>query len=65
MFLKISQLSQENTCVGVFLIKLQAFRSAIFLKRNFNTGVSCEIYEILKNTYIQEHLQTTASLSEL
>ena len=36
VFLKISQYSQENTCVGV---SLQAFKSAIFLKRDFNTNV--------------------------
>ena len=29
-FLKISQISQENTCVGVFLIKLQGWRAHNF-----------------------------------
>ena len=30
-FLKISQISQENTCVGVFLIKLQGWRVYNFI----------------------------------
>ena len=35
---KISQYSQENTCVGVsFLITLQAFTLATLLKRDSNT----------------------------
>ena len=43
LFLKISQYSSENTCVGIsFLIKLQAFRAPALLKRDSNTGVFCE-----------------------
>ena len=43
LFLKISQYSQENTCVGIsFLIKMQAFRAPALLKRDSNTGVFCE-----------------------
>ena len=42
LFLKLSQYSQENACVGVsFLIKMQAYRPA------------CEIF---KNSYFEEHL---------
>ena len=35
MFLNISQISQENTCVGVFLIKLQGWRVYNFISKNF------------------------------
>ena len=31
----------------------------ILLKRDSNTGVSCEICKIFKNTYFEEHLRTT------
>ena len=62
LFLKISQYSQENTCVGIsFLIKIQAFRAPALLKRDSNTGVFCEHWEIFKNTYFEEHLRTAAS----
>ena len=55
VFLKISQYSQENTCVGIsFLIKIQAFRAPALLK---------ETREIFKNTYFEEHLRTAASES--
>ena len=40
MFLKISQYSQKNTCVGVlFLIRSQAFRPATLVKR-YSVAVS-------------------------
>ena len=36
----MSQISQQNTCVGVFFfIKLQILRLATLFKRDFNTGV--------------------------
>ena len=58
MFLKISQSSQENRCVGVsFLINLLAA-----LKKETNLQVfSREFYEIFKNSFFKEHLGTTAS----
>ena len=46
---------------SLFLIKLQAFRPATLLNRGSNTGVSCEICEIFKNIYFEEHLRATAS----
>ena len=49
MFLKISQILQENTCL--FLTKLQAW---MLLS-------SYEICEIFKNTFYEEHLLKTAS----
>ena len=47
---------------NLFLIKLQAFETATLLKRNSNTGFSCQVCEILKNTYLEEHLHKTASI---
>ena len=52
MFLKIWQILQENTCVGVFF-------------KNKKTPIqvfTCEIGEIFKNTYFVEHLWTTAEI---
>ena len=52
LFLKISQYSQENACVGIsLLIKMQAFRAPTLLKWDSNTGVFCEHWEIFKNNY--------------
>ena len=40
VFLKIPQISQENSCVGVsFLKHLQAFRPETLSKRDSNTDV--------------------------
>ena len=50
MFQKISQISQKNTCSSLFLIKLQALESRTLLKRDSDTGVSCEICKNFKNT---------------
>ena len=63
---KISQYSQENTCVRVsFLIKMQVFRPPALLERDSDTSVFCEHWEIFKNIYIyiKEHLRTAASES--
>ena len=41
------------------VVSLQAWN---FIKKDSNTEVlSCEIWEIIKNTHFAEHLQTTAS----
>ena len=41
---------------------LQALNLQVFLKKKTPTQVlSCEICEIFKNTFFEEHLQTTAS----
>ena len=42
MFLKISQNSQESTCVRVFFLKKKETLAQVF---------SCEFYEIFKNTF--------------
>ena len=61
VFLKILQTSQENTCVGVFFNKVAGLQAADFFRKGSNTEVSCEVCETFKNTYFEEHLQTTAS----
>ena len=42
-------------------MKLQGWRPATLLKRDFNTSVFRWNFQIFKNTYFEEHLQTTAS----
>ena len=55
MFFKISQISKEKTSVGVsFLIKFADFMPATLLKKRLNTGVFCEICEILKTTFFSQ-----------
>ena len=49
MLLKILQYSQENTSVAVSVLETPA------------QVLSCEICEIVKNTYFEEHLRTAAS----
>ena len=41
----------KHLCWGLFLIKLQNFRPATFLKRDSNTGVSCGYCKIFKNSF--------------
>ena len=41
----------NQLCWGLFLIKLQALGTATFLKRNYNTGVSCGYWKIFKNSF--------------
>ena len=55
VFFKISQNSQENTCIGVsFFKKIAAWRPAAL--RDSNTGVFRWIsYEIFMNTFLAEH----------
>ena len=49
MYLKISQNAQETT-----------WRPATLLKRDSNTGVSCEICKIFKNTFFNSTLSVAA-----
>ena len=61
MFFKIGVLKNfaiftgKSLCWSLFLIKL--------LKRNTNTGFSCEKCKIFKNTFFTEHLSPAASVS--
>ena len=52
----------KRLCWSLFLMKLQAFRSAILLERDSNTGVLLSLLRKFKNTYFEEHLQTSASV---
>ena len=50
MFLKLLQISQGNTCVGISL------QLATFLQlRDSNTGASCEFCKTVKNTSFTEY----------
>ena len=62
VFLKNQQ--GKHLCWSLFLIKLQQIRPESLLKVGSNTDVSCEICEIFKNTYFEEHLPTDASINE-
>ena len=55
VLLKISQISQENTCAGVSFQLYQKETPAQVFSR--------EICEIFKNTYFEEHMRTTASVA--
>ena len=54
VFLKLSQIPQENTSVGVSFLTEDL---QLFWKRDSNTGFSCEYCEISKSTYFEEHLK--------
>ena len=52
VFLEISQKLQENICDRVpFLIKLQAKACDFIKKKALAQGLSCEFYELSKNTF--------------
>ena len=63
MFFKIGSLKNfpiftgKHLRWGLFLIKMQAFRPATFLRRDVNTGVSVDIAKSLKTAFFIEHLQ--------
>ena len=50
---------------GLFLTNLWAFRSGTVLKRDSDTGNSCEICKNFKNTFFEKHVRTAASLGYL
>ena len=53
--------TRKNLCWILFLVKLQAFRAAILLKKTATQVFSCEYCKIFKNTSFEEHLRTAAS----
>ena len=57
VFLKISQTSQENTCVGIF-----NFIEKESPAHSPTQVFSCEYCEILKNTYFEEDMRTAVSV---
>ena len=63
MFLKISQNTQENTCVGVsILLKLQTLSCKFFKKEALVQVFSCKLSKIFKKAFFTEHLRATASV---
>ena len=48
----------KHLCCSLFLIKLQAFRHAIYEKETVTQVFSYEYCEIFKNTYFEKHLRT-------
>ena len=63
---KFAKFTGKTCARGSFLIKLQAlgFSPATLLKKESVTRLlSCEFYEISKNTFFTEHLRTTASVN--
>ena len=51
----------KHLCRGLFLMKLQAFKPANFLKINSNTGVSYGYREIFKNIFFYRTPPVAAS----
>ena len=62
VFFKVSQNSQENTCARVsFSSSCSPKPCNNFKKEDLTQVFSCEFWEISKNTFLTEHLRTTAS----
>ena len=60
VFVKLSQNSQENTCVEVsFLINVQAWGLQLYLKRDSDTVFSCEFCKTFKNKFFTEYLRVS------
>ena len=56
------EIPQENMCLNLFLITLQAFRPGTLLKMDFNTGVFIvKFAKVFKNTCFEEYLRMKAS----
>ena len=63
LFLKISQNSQENNCIGVFFNKLAGLRSATLLKKEIPTKYfSCKFVKFLRTAFFTDYLRATASI---
>ena len=61
VFTNFINFTGKHLCRSLSLIKLQAFRAANLLKETRTQVFSCEICEIFRNNYFEEHLQSTAS----
>ena len=68
MFFKIYVLKtfanfiEKHLCCSLFLLRLQTLRTATLLKGASNIGVSCEICEIVKNTFFYRTPPVAASV---
>ena len=65
MLLKLSQIQQVETSVGVFLVKLQFWGAATLLKKISTQVLFCEICELFKSNYFEEHLWMSTSKSNV
>ena len=61
-FKNIAIFTGKHLWCSIFLIKLQVFRLATYLKETPTPVFSCEYYKIVKETYFEKHLQTAASV---
>ena len=62
VFLKISQYSLENICVGIsFYYSCEPSVLQLYLKRIQTQVISCEYCKIFKNNYFEEYPWTNAS----
>ena len=55
LLLKIFKIHRKIPMLGLFVIKLQAFRSETLLEKTSAQVFSCEYCEIFKNTYLEEY----------
>ena len=51
---KFANFTRKHLCWNLFSVKLQAFSPATILKKDSNTGVYCEIFEIFQNVCCEE-----------
>ena len=62
LFLKISQVLQENTCAGISFLKELHLQGCSFIKKEAPALVfSCEVCEIFKDHLLTKHLRVTTS----
>ena len=61
-FKNIAIFTGKHLWCSIFLIKLQVFRLATYLKETPTPVFSCEYYKIVKETCFEKHLQTAASV---
>ena len=47
----------KHLCWSLYLIKLQAIRTATLLKRDSSKVFSCEIFKTFENTFFTEHVR--------
>ena len=57
LFLKLSQYSQGNTCVGVSFNKVAGLIPVTLLKRDSNTGFPLNIAKCLTKSFFTKHLR--------
>ena len=62
MFLKFHKFHKISPVLGSLFNKVAGLKACNFIKNRLPTQVfSCQICQIFKNTYLEEHLRTTAS----